>query len=733
MSDDAVSAPVPASPVDVFGLVFHVDIFLLAIAAVFALATIPRALARFSRAAEWRHGHILRAVRLETRRPRGSAEPKSPRNAQDPSPSGSSPPDPGYTSSSGHECPPDGVTSEESHTYFSHSHLIRHGSSRSRSNPGSLPPHVRAWSAILPPIGGVLRYRLDSGFSVGQATVLGIYVVVMIYASFLKSNPFKDPLRTGIVAMSQIPVVYVLGTKNNVLGMCVSMGYEKLNYIHRFVGMMFVLLSNVHAVGYIYEWTFQGKFSTYMKDPANIWALVALLALDVLFIFSTSFWRRKAYNVFFGTHIAYSHQQTMLHYIIAAAAAYGLDHILRLLKTRLFAARIRPIPDLSLTRVEIPELNAGWRAGQHVRIRVLSSAMGWIGWAEVHPFTIASVAKTPEGLVLMCKTAGGWTGRLYEMAKVAGYGYEEGGVGRTVSVMLEGPYGGPGHSVFASFSAAMFIVGGSGITFALSAVQDLIQRDLEGSSRVKIIELIWSIQDPCSLTPLVPQFTSLIHQSTRAPLKISVHYTRAADVPPSKEFLPPGLTLTAGRPRIGKVLDAVIARAVSYGTGIKASMDITGVVVGVCGPVGLGDEVAQAVSAVDPGRRWAVGGIEMHEEHVLHVISKRALQLWGRLNYLAPSGRQPCKHSPNVSIWNEITSERGFRANLGAMSYVWRTSGPNDQGSKFHQCCCNSSLMKKDHQAITRVESHAQTFESGGFRCSSSGEMFSSGANIKRT
>ncbi|KIJ62212.1 hypothetical protein HYDPIDRAFT_94699, partial [Hydnomerulius pinastri MD-312] len=212
-----------------------------------------------------------------------------------------------------------------------------------------------------------------------------------------------------------------------------------------------------------------------------------------------------------------------------------------------------------------------------------------------------SVAKTPEGLVLMCETAGWWTGRLYEMAKVAGYGYEEGGVGRMISVMLEGPYGGPGHAVFASFSAAMFIVGGSGITFALSAVQDLLQRDLEGSGRVKIIELIWSIQDPCSLTPLVPQFTSLIHQSTRAPLKISVYYTRAAD-----NSFPPDLTLT--------VLDAVIARAVSYGMGIKASMDITGVVVGVCGPVGLGDEVAQAVSAVDHGRRWAVGGIEMHEE-----------------------------------------------------------------------------------------------------------------------
>lgn len=67
--------------------------------------------------------------------------------------------------------------------------------------------------------------------------------------------------------------------------------------------------------------------------------------------------------------------------------------------------------------------------------------MGLIGWTEAHPFTIASVAKTPEGLVLMCKNAGGWTNRLYELAKVAGYGCEDGDESRTVTVMLDGPYG----------------------------------------------------------------------------------------------------------------------------------------------------------------------------------------------------------------------------------------------------------------------------------------------------
>jgi ferric-chelate reductase len=101
----------------------------------------------------------------------------------------------------------------------------------------------------------------------------------------------------------------------------------------------------------------------------------------------------------------------------AAIGIYGLDHLIRLFKTRVRNARIQPLPELNMTRLEVPRLNAGWRAGQHVRVRVISSGMGWFGWAESHPFTIASMGNGEDGLVLMCKKAGGWTSKLYEVRK----------------------------------------------------------------------------------------------------------------------------------------------------------------------------------------------------------------------------------------------------------------------------------------------------------------------------
>ena len=159
------------------------------------------------------------------------------------------------------------------------------------------------------------------------------------------------------------------------------------------------------------------------------------------------------------------------------------------------------------------------------------------------------------------------------------------------------------------------IAGGSGISFALSVIQDLVQKDLKAESRVKVIELVWVVRDPESLAALLPNLTSLIERSTLTALRINVFYTRAAagnfSLTP-ETFCQSGLTLTPGRPRFSSVLDSAISRIV--GLGPKDGEKITGLVVAVCGPTGLVDDVADAVSGVEAVRRDSVGGIELHEE-----------------------------------------------------------------------------------------------------------------------
>lgn len=128
-------------------------------------------------------------------------------------------------------------------------------------------------------------------------------------------------------------------------------------------------------------------------------------------------------------------------YAFIALALYSLDLCCRMAKTRLCTGHITAVPLMHSTRLEIPRLNTGWRAGQHVRVRVLSSGIGgWLGWSQSHPFIIASAPGHPAGLVLLCKKSGSWTKNLYKMANTCGFSDLE-TASRNVVVTVEGPYG----------------------------------------------------------------------------------------------------------------------------------------------------------------------------------------------------------------------------------------------------------------------------------------------------
>ena len=53
----------------------------------------------------------------------------------------------------------------------------------------------------------------------------------------------------------------------------------------------------------VYQWCLEGTFMLNMTHSFTRWGLVGLIAIDVMAFFSTSFWRRKAYNVFLASHI----------------------------------------------------------------------------------------------------------------------------------------------------------------------------------------------------------------------------------------------------------------------------------------------------------------------------------------------------------------------------------------------------------------------------------------------
>ncbi|TFK96091.1 ferric reductase like transmembrane component-domain-containing protein [Pterulicium gracile] len=563
--------------------------------------------------------------------------------------------------------------SDQSHTYFSHSQqpivaVGRNGSFKLKHQPSFSTPfatipeqpyHAQAYrnsgafsaanyptrvpSTIfrtLYPLVSLARTRVDCGFTMGQLFLLVLYAVLLGYASFYRSNPFTDPVRTGWVATSQLPLVIALGTKNNVIGAMLSVSYEKINYLHRFAGRAMFFAINVHALGYIYKWLLSGTFSETAMRPSVIYGWVALVAVDMLALFSTSYMRRRFYGMFIFTHIVgvlalfvgcYLHKPSMIPYTLAAIALYSLDRLIRLFKTRLATATLAPVQGLNTTRISIPSIQGGWRAGQHVRVKVLSGAMGVFGWAETHAFTIASVAEW-EGLVLMCKNSGNWTGGLMGLAG-RGCG-ETGKMEGKVRVLVEGPYGGPGNTTFSSFSAALFIAGGSGISFALSSVSSLLALENLGRSRVKAIDLVWIVQDASSLLSLLPELEKLAQDAAGCTtlLRVELFYTRASPdssggyvgtpgkLPTAMRkiegYFHPSIFITPGKPSVSRIVERAVDRAVAMGnTKNEEGGGVNkGMVVGVCGPTRLADGVVRAVDGVQWERKVGVGGVEVFEE-----------------------------------------------------------------------------------------------------------------------
>ncbi|EUC57319.1 incomplete iron reductase, partial [Rhizoctonia solani AG-3 Rhs1AP] len=468
-----------------------------------------------------------------------------------------------------------------------------------RNDTPKLPFHIPSYSTWLHPLSKFTSARYD-GYSVGQHAIM----------------TFQQLHKAGFVCISQAPIVVLFGVKNGPVGTLLGKSYEKLNYIHRWVGQFMFLSALFHVVGYLVKWTKTGT------SKRQAWGWFAFGGLVFLAIVSLPSIRRSSYTVFWHAHwigflmfgvSAMYHAPGAVPYAIAALSLYALDQVLRLFKSRVATATITPVPALKCTQLSIPEIARGWRAGQHVRVRVLNSKMGMMGWAESHPFTIASISSPRgggDGLTLLIKQAGDWTNSLYSLSQHVSSS-ESAGSGSRVKVVIEGPYGGPGSTIPSSFSSALIVVGGSGITFGTSSAEELVAAAENGCTQTKYVELVWVVQDHSAIAPLLPAFASLLSRARDAhmTLSVTVHYTRATDAVPSK--LPLGVRIVAGRPNLSATLENVIKRTDLVST---PNHQAKGVLIGVCGPTGLAEEVWKAESAVDKETRRKIGGVEVYEE-----------------------------------------------------------------------------------------------------------------------
>lgn len=183
-------------------LLFRIDLVLLSIIGLFVVAKLPQAIALFGTTSEWFDGHVLHYIP--------------------------------YTPSSTRSYPPTSsktdFASNISHTLHSHDTIPTTQRVTEKGAPVILryPPHVGSCSMLFRPILSLLRLRISPGFSIAQSLIFLIYMICLVYATFYQSNIFTDQTRTGWVVISQLPFLFLLSQKNNVLGLLLGYGYEKV-------------------------------------------------------------------------------------------------------------------------------------------------------------------------------------------------------------------------------------------------------------------------------------------------------------------------------------------------------------------------------------------------------------------------------------------------------------------------------------------------------------------------
>ena len=336
------------------------------------------------------------------------------------------------------------------------------------------------------------------------------------------------------------------------------------------------------------------------------------------------------------------HVPICLPFTICSAGFIALDFLSRLLfKTHnpSHPALLVPLSDRLTTLVEVPSYTTGWRAGQHVYLRIFHPGMGLVGMWEAHPFTIASGGADGEGepLRLFAKSIpGGWTERLHSFACSSN---EKCG-GRRAKVMLDGPYGGPGNTMFSSFSSVLLVSGGSGITFSLAQALSLQAKALQGLVRARSIDLVWIVKEEVSLQsfwqyllPLLAQapaasqkgfhLPSTTSQSPYKALKINIHVyiTRpsAEFAYEPERFFPgarayPRLRIHTGRPSLEEIVDLKVAEVAGEARRMGRGGNACGLGVGVCGPLGLVKGLKNVVGGLKRARMDEVGGVEVFAE-----------------------------------------------------------------------------------------------------------------------
>ncbi|QRW19721.1 Ferric reductase like transmembrane component [Rhizoctonia solani] len=415
---------------------------------------------------------------------------------------------------------------------------------------------VGAWLMYVPP-----GFKLD----VGQCLVVTSYLLLAAFCIFDHPNLLSFPNRPGFIAVAQFPVLFLTAAKYNPLFAFIGRGHDKLNFLHRWVGRGVSLAVAVHAVFWVWKRFRTGKACRLYTYQADTTGIAATIVLAIMLVLSRSQVRRRCYELFFVSHVVgtvifmvliFFHVKWYLAgtWILTPTIIYALDLALRSIRFRVKDAKLEAIDD-QMTLIHIQNCGSGWRAGQHVHVRLIAPT----GVSnESHSFSVVNAPRaskfknsvfsqsappaTPNSatpliqntdtpnteeqglLTLAARVTGTWTRDLNSLAQTGVPSILQPGTAQPLApaegtpaadlkspirVLVDGPYGAPPKPLG---ERVVMVCGGSGAAYIFGVLADWLDEgdvfpeddededesgshQSSGPSCVHSILLIWYIRE----------------------------------------------------------------------------------------------------------------------------------------------------------------------------------------------------------------------------------------------
>ncbi|KAF2227274.1 putative metalloreductase [Elsinoe ampelina] len=383
--------------------------------------------------------------------------------------------------------------------------------------------------------------------TIGKVSLVLANLVTILVLSFYGYNTrsrfdWQDiGYRTGHITVAQLPLIFLLAGKRNILGALAGTSYERINWLHRWVSRVLFISATIHMGFWFSDWDRYKYIPRKVKsDPITQRGIAAWAVLAWIVFSSMTPIRGWAYEIFVIQHIvSFTALITLIYlhipeqhrvFVWICVGYFFFDRLLRggyYLYNNLFKFHAQPDAsgshrDLWGSRAQFETLPGGctkitmfeppckWRPGQHVFLSCHALAP-----FQAHPFTISSIP-SDDKMEFIVQRRNGATVRYMSLhdrrIRQRDPEYKP-----TKHVAIEGPYGRV--RPLEQFDSVVLFTGSTGATFTTPLLRDIVHRWTSGAQVVtRHVKYVWVVKSGKQLEWFRQQLSRVIEDTKQVRL-----------------------------------------------------------------------------------------------------------------------------------------------------------------------------------------------------------------------